>query len=177
MRRALPALLALCALLAGCHDPFGLSRRTIVGDYQLEKEEDLYYLQAAGRDEPDAYTGRAVDRIGWGERYIVAHRTPAYGGHGDEWVIVDTKEGIHAGPFSAYMLTMHPEANGIAALPAEQRWNELPVRPASKVRLALVAVLVLGSAAAAWQAARMRRERRRAEALRRLASGELRPRR
>ena len=50
MRRALPLLVPLCALLAGCDDPFGLSRRTIQGKYQLEREDSATYYLRVRRD-------------------------------------------------------------------------------------------------------------------------------
>jgi hypothetical protein len=178
MRRALPLLVPLCALLAGCDDPFGLSRRTIQGKYQLEREDSAtYYLLVAGVDSAQDFTAGAVDLIGWDEYRIVAHHTDPTGGRRDEWAIVDMQDGVEEGPFSGYMLKFHPEVAEVAALSAEQRWDELPLSAATRIRFSLAAVLAIASAAVAIIATKTRRARRRAEAIRRLASRDIRPRR
>jgi hypothetical protein len=178
MRRALPLLLPLCALLAGCEDPFALSRRTIQGKYQLEREDSAtYYLRVAGADSAQGFTAGAVDLIGWDEFRIVAHHTDPTGGHRDEWAIVDMEDGMENGPISGHMLKFHPEVAAVRALPAEQRWDELPLSAATRIRFSLAALLAIGSAAAAIITTKRRRAERRAEAIRRLASGDIRPRR
>jgi hypothetical protein len=156
MRCALPFLLpALFALLAGCdQDPFGFSRRTIRGEYQLEQWEDFttYYLQVAGVDSPTGFTEGAVDRIGWNERYILARHVPAPGADREEWFIVDMADGSYTGPLATGELGSEREYRGIVARPAGEAWKSLPFRPLSRVFLIFAAVFAIGFAAAMGRA-------------------------
>jgi hypothetical protein len=147
MIRPLCAALAIL-LFAGCmdQDPFGLSRRTVAGDYRLEQWEDFttYYLVGGGPEQPGGSAlGGTVTHIGWNRRYVVARRHANFRGDGDGWMIVDVERRTVAGPFSDAELARRPEARGIVPVTASEAWDRLPRKPLPFMLLGVLAAWLL----------------------------------
>jgi hypothetical protein len=145
------ALLLASSLLVACvdQDPFGFSRRPVAGDFELEQfESGTYYL--LHRDSMlngCGAIGGTVERIGWNERYIAAHRS---GGcmDGAGWMIVDT-DGYIAGPLDSAAYAHDPRFRNIVTMPPEQAWKRLPLSGWSRAS-PLIAVLVAVAGLLLW---------------------------
>lgn len=114
-------LLSLILFLPGCMDadPFGLSRKTLSGPYELEQfESGDYYLLGPHPIAGGGILDGVVEEIGWSDTVIAAKRHANYRGDPDAWMIVHVQKRTIEGPIDEQtfrqrfpeMKTEQPEA-------------------------------------------------------------------
>lgn len=115
-------------------DPFGLSNKTISGDYYLEKWEDgtTFYLHDKKKEYNDfpvetgpGPIGGIVIEMGWSKNFIVALRYAHFRGDKDGWMIIDVKKKTVTGPFTDTEIEKTLSSQKIKPIPAGQAWEEL----------------------------------------------------
>lgn len=101
------AAILVASLASGCvdQDPLGLSRRTLIEPYTLERSEgDIYYIQKSGSlQNGGGVLEGTVEEIGWTNGFIFARRFALMrGDHAspDGWMIIDVAKGQLSGPIT-----------------------------------------------------------------------------
>ena len=123
--------LILAVAVSACvdADPFDLSERDIVGDYELEQWEDFstYYFEDTEReyaDFPDyGPIGGTVVQIGWDEDFIIIQRKAHWGGQIDGWMLVDVASKQITGPVAWEKLMLNEALRDIKIYTAAQAWE------------------------------------------------------
>jgi hypothetical protein len=121
-----PLILVASAALSCDQDPFGMSRRRLVGQYRLQQWEDerTYYVLG------DSALGRGGDLagsvvfIGWNDRFIVAERRAMAGGVLG-WMLIDVQAKVVSGPLDSAALLARPALADIRLLSPDSAWRRL----------------------------------------------------
>ena len=121
-------LVAALVLTSGCdQDPFGLSYRTIRGEFSLHRFAEggvSYYLVDSKNDEGGyrALQG-SVGHIGWNDRYILAWQNDDSGEAG--WMIIDAETKAIEGRSVDLKRESDARLDGIVPVDAEAAWKKL----------------------------------------------------
>ena len=124
------AAIFAASLASGCvdQDPLGLSRRTLIEPYVLEKSEgDIYYIQKSGSlQNGGGFLEGTVEEIGWTNGFIFARRSGLMRGdpaNPDGWMIIDVTKGKLSGPINdSQFRSNHPL---VTTYSAKIAWDKL----------------------------------------------------
>jgi hypothetical protein len=120
-------LVAAFPFMLGCdQDPFGLSERTVKGDYRLMQWEDgvTYYLVGGPHiDNGGGAIDGTVVRLGWDQQRILVERYANFRGDGDGFMVVDLQ--TIRGPLSAREVATNADLSRIKLMPPKEAWEVL----------------------------------------------------
>lgn len=123
--RAAIAMIGLSLLIACDFDPLGLSKRSIVGKYVLERAENNYFLiDPQHQDTGGGVVEGVVINIGWDQRRILVWRHPIFNGDPDGLVIVDVATGKIT-RVTASEVSADATLSRIKMLPVADAWTML----------------------------------------------------
>ena len=126
--RYLLSLLALISL-SSCmdQDPFGLSRRDIVGPYELHQWEDgkTYYLEGPSHIKGGGHGALegVVTKLGWNDNHILVYQNDD--GEGGGWRIVDVKKRMISEIVDQARVDQDSTFKGLTIYDASDAWNKL----------------------------------------------------
>ena len=122
-------LVAAFPFMLGCdQDPFGLSERTVKGDYRLKQWEDgvTYYLVGGPHiDNGGGAIDGTVTCLGWDQQRILVERHANFRGDGDGFMIIDVQLQTIRGPLSAQELSTKADLLRIKLMPPKEAWEVL----------------------------------------------------
>jgi len=115
--------------MLGCdQDPFGLSQRTVKGDYRLKQWEDgvTYYLVGGPHiDNGGGAIDGTVIRLGWDEQRILVERHANFRGDGDGVMVIDVHLQTISGLLSAQEVATRADLSRIKLMPPKEAWELL----------------------------------------------------
>jgi hypothetical protein len=117
------------AYVAACdQDPFGLSERTVAGNYRLKKWEDgeTFYLTGGhkSRDASGQVEGSVV-RIGWTQSHILVDRLATFRGDPDGVMVIDVERQMVTGPVTEETIAADPRLSSIKLMKPAEAWAQL----------------------------------------------------
>ena len=122
-------LVAAFPFMLGCdQDPFGLSERTVKGDYRLNRWEDgvTYYLVGGPHiDNGGGAIDGTVIRLGWDHQRILVERHANFRGDGDGFMVIDIQLQTVRGPLSTQEVATDADLSRIRLMPPKEAWEVL----------------------------------------------------
>ena len=106
-------------------DPFGLSKKTISGSFDLKQWEDgtTYYLYGSGNNDAHGALEGTVNKLGWNKQYILVFQNDNCCGSG--WRIINVKTKTISSLLDDNKIKLYPEVDGLIIYSAVEAWNKL----------------------------------------------------
>lgn len=119
-------IMVTSAALSCDQDPFGNSRRRIVGQYKLQQWEDerTYYVLGDSTIGQGGDLAGSVVLIGWNDQFIVAKRR-SMAGEVLGWMLIDVRGKTVSGPLDSAALLTRPALAHIRLLSPDSAWRRL----------------------------------------------------